>query len=131
MATPTNRLALLQKNRTRARLQGKFPSASYGPLWDEALRELRTSTMNLLAFDGKRIAIKVALGNHNQVLRGTARYARDEHLGEVMRVELEDSSESGSPAFLFREREWSKHVHADLEHDCEFCIDLTANRDSD
>jgi hypothetical protein len=56
-------------------------------------------------------------------LRGTARYERDDLLGNVLRIPVEGDS-PGKPDVVLAEEDWNGSIIEDSQYGCDYCIVL-------
>jgi hypothetical protein len=89
------------------------------------LRPTHGENVDLSRYDGKSFAIVLNLHGQPQVLRGTAHYAHDENLGNVLRIELA-GEDCGQPAFILAEDKWSGSILPGADYGCDFCIPLAS-----
>jgi len=78
----------------------------------------------LSAFDGQRMAVELGRGRERVVVRGTAKFVRDDVVGNTLRIQLDDGG-PGNPVVVVSEHEWMGRIVPDFHHGCDFC--LTAN----
>jgi len=86
-----------------------------------ATRRLRNS---LQRFDGKRISVIVEGGKAPIVMCGVAQFERDDLLGNVLRIKM-DEDHPGEPEIIISEEDWSGEIVPDFVHGGQFCISLT------
>lgn len=89
---------------------------------------------NLAPYDNARFVVFLGDVAGRRPLYGTARFQRDDALGNILRISLEGAG-PGSPALIISEREWEGGVITrDYRHGADYCLilptDWQADKDS-
>ncbi|MBM4092879.1 MAG: hypothetical protein FJ276_26245 [Planctomycetes bacterium] len=77
--------------------------------------------IDLSAFDGQRMAVLLERGAKRVVLRGTAAFVRDDAIGNVLCIRLENK-EPGEPVLIISEEKWLGRIIPDLHFGCSYCL---------
>ena len=76
---------------------------------------------------GKRVAVILVLPTGVRVFRGVGAYERDEEMGNLLRVQLEQGADTaGCPEFLFHEESWQGEIARDEQHGCDYALTVEA-----
>jgi hypothetical protein len=59
-------------------------------------------------------------------LRGTARFQRDDDLGNILRIAI-DGDFAGNPEIIVCENEWNGLITRDVRYGCDFCLFLASD----
>jgi hypothetical protein len=75
-------------------------------------------------YAGKRVAVVLKNRDSDCVVRGTARYDEDEHLGWVLRIEVDErEADFDLPTeILIAESEWDGEITSGEAFGCDFCF---------
>ncbi len=87
----------------------------------------RGRSMTLKECDSKVVAVVVAIGGVQRVLRGSASYFNDSTLGNCLRIKLDDADSAGVE-LLLRESEWSGQIKPDNAYGCDVVVYLDQHR---
>ncbi len=77
--------------------------------------------VDLSQFDGYRVAVILQCPQRDIICRGVAQYSRDNTVGNVLRINFDDS-EPGRPSLLIEESRWKGRIIPDLQHGCDYCL---------
>ena len=75
-------------------------------------------------YDGKRVAVVLAIQGENRVVRGRAEWLWDATLGRVLRIFIDGPENSGMPEILLAPDALEGAVELDSEYGCDICIRL-------
>jgi len=75
-------------------------------------------------YDNCRFAV-LLWGVRRQPLKGLARFQRDDRLGNILRIAIEDDC-PGDPEIVVSEKEFNGLITEDVRHGCDYCLFLTA-----
>jgi hypothetical protein len=70
-----------------------------------------------LRYDKRRFAIPMG----DRLVRGTAHYERDDQLGPVLRIVLDEPA-LGNPEIIVSESDWRGLILPDTQYGCDFCL---------
>lgn len=89
--------------------------------------------MDLIMYDGKRIAVVFRRAETLQVFRCTAAFQQDEDLGPVLRIPLNDKGNPlpGNPVFIIEEDTSSDYLVEDDRYGCDFRFEVGSADNSD
>jgi hypothetical protein len=90
--------------------------------------ENRILDMDLSMYDGKRIAVVLTRGGVQRVLCGLAAYEKDDDLGAIVRIRLQDKGSDlpGRPAIILQDDAPNKCMVADDRYGYDFRLNLGA-----
>ena len=80
-----------------------------------------TKRVDLSAFDGHRIAVVFDRKDQRVVMRGKACFVRDETIGNMLRISLDDE-EPGRPVLMISEQDWNGRIIPDFHYGCDYCL---------
>ncbi len=84
----------------------------------------KTKSKGLLSrYDKGSFAVFVESGQVRRVLRGSARYERDDLLGGILRISLSGDC-PGRPDVIVAEDEWNGLIVDGRAHGCDYCLML-------
>jgi len=76
-------------------------------------------------YDGKRMSVVMECRGKPVVVRGTARFERDDSLGSILRI-IVDGEEPGEAAIIVAEKDWKGEIIPDFKYGCTYCLCLTS-----
>ena len=88
-----------------------------------ALTRVSKPASRFQRYDGCRFAILLALLRRGEPLIGTARFERDDLLGNILRISLEGDF-SGQSDIIVAENEWQGLITHGRSYGCDYCLSL-------
>ena len=85
-------------------------------------RKAAGTSRRFAQYDGRRFVF-VAPQFKWGLLRGTARYERDDLLGNVLRIPVEGDS-PGKPEIVLAEDDWNGLITKDAQYGCDYCVTI-------
>lgn len=86
---------------------------------------------NLAAYDNARFVVFLGDVTERRPLYGRARFQRDDMLGNILRIPLEEAG-PGAPALIISESEWERGVITrDYRHGADYCLILPSDWQAD
>lgn len=86
------------------------------------VKQTSAARRGLSQFHEKRIALILPIKGKNTTCCGTASFARDEFLGNVLRIRIDAAHGEGTPEILLSEQEWDGNITRDTEFGCDYCF---------
>ena len=71
--------------------------------------------------DGRKVAVKIRVGQDTVIFRGLASLQNDDALGKVLNVAALDD-EQGAHAVLLSASNWSGRIIPDFHYGCDYCL---------
>lgn len=75
----------------------------------------------LADFDGIRMSVVLDIGSDRVVIRGTARFVRDDAIGNSLSIQP-DQHEPGRPVIVISENDWDGRIIPDFHYGCQFSL---------
>jgi hypothetical protein len=90
----------------------------------------KRSPTRLSSYDNARFVVFVGTVTADRPLYGTARFVRDDMLGNILTISL-DGAGPGSPTIIVSEAEFDGVITRDFRHGADYCLILSANWQAD
>lgn len=90
----------------------------------------RRSSVPFASYDNARFVVFLGDVADGRPLRGTARFQRDDTLGNILRISLDEAG-PGSPAIIVTEKEWDGVITPDFRHGVDYCLILSSDWQAD
>lgn len=86
----------------------------------------RRTGRDLAQYAGHRIAIMLRHGEQCRVVTGVASFGTERMLGNVLRIQLDDSS-AGTATIILDEADWDGDIVPEQSHGCDYSLVLDWN----
>lgn len=83
--------------------------------------KVASDRLDLADFDGQRMSVVLDLESGRIVIRGTARFVRDDAIGNTLNIQPDDD-EPGHPVIVISENDWGGRIIPDFHYGCQFSL---------